>query len=76
MQAFAPKVLVIEEAGQVMEAHVLSTLFPSVEHVIAIGDPLQLRPNINTYGTYCHFRSLPQNCRWTTPAARSATALT
>lgn len=49
-QNFAPKVLVIEEAGQVLEAHVLATLFPTVQHVIAIGDPLQLRPNINRYG--------------------------
>ncbi|BEJ11584.1 hypothetical protein CspHIS471_0200440 [Cutaneotrichosporon sp. HIS471] len=50
MKGFAPKVLVIEEAGQVLEAHVLATLFPSVQHVIAIGDPLQLRPSVNVYG--------------------------
>lgn len=50
MQGFSPKILVIEEAGQVLEAHALATLFPSIEHVIAIGDPLQLRPNINCYG--------------------------
>jgi superfamily I DNA and/or RNA helicase len=49
-QSLAPKVLVIEEAGQVMEAHVLAVLFPSVEHIIAIGDPLQLRPSVNIYG--------------------------
>ncbi|RXK38429.1 hypothetical protein M231_04338 [Tremella mesenterica] len=49
LKGFAPKVLVIEEAGQVLEAHVLATLFPSIEHVIAIGDPLQLRPNVNCY---------------------------
>jgi superfamily I DNA and/or RNA helicase len=49
-QGFAPKILVIEEAGQVLEAHVLSTLFPSIQHVIAIGDPLQLRPTVNCYG--------------------------
>jgi hypothetical protein len=36
-----------------MEAHVLATLFPTVQHVIAIGDPLQLRPNIKRYGKSC-----------------------
>ncbi|CAK9783071.1 unnamed protein product [Cutaneotrichosporon oleaginosum] len=50
MKGFAPKVLVIEEAGQVLEAHVLAALFPSIQHVIAIGDPLQLRPSVNVYG--------------------------
>lgn len=49
LSGFSPKILVIEEAGQVLEAHVLSSLVPSIEHVIAIGDPLQLRPSVNTY---------------------------
>lgn len=35
-----------EEAGEVMEAHTLCSLFQSVEHAIFIGDPLQLRPQI------------------------------
>lgn len=52
-QGFNPKVLVVEEAGQVLEAHVLATLCPSIEHVIAIGDPLQLRPNLNCFGESC-----------------------
>ncbi|KAL1409923.1 hypothetical protein Q8F55_003922 [Vanrija albida] len=49
MRGFEPKVLVLEEAGQILESHVLSTLFPSVQHMIAIGDPLQLRPQCNRY---------------------------
>ena len=49
-KGFAPRVLIIEEAGQVLEAHVLATLFPSIQHVIAIGVPQQLRPNVNCYG--------------------------
>jgi superfamily I DNA and/or RNA helicase len=44
--------MLIEEAGQVLEAHVLGSLVPSVEHLILIGDPLQLRPTLNNYGTY------------------------
>lgn len=37
------EVVLCEEAGQVMEAHTICTLFQSVEHAIFIGDPLQLR---------------------------------
>ena len=35
--------LICEEAGEVMEAQFLCALFPSIEHCISIGDPLQLR---------------------------------
>ena len=41
------KIVICEEAGEVMEAQFLCTLFPSVEHCISIGDPLQLRPQVN-----------------------------
>lgn len=37
------KTVICEEAGEVMEAQTLCTLFPTVEHAISIGDPLQLR---------------------------------
>ncbi|KAL8841355.1 MAG: hypothetical protein Q9170_000986 [Blastenia crenularia] len=43
------KVLVMEEAGEVLEAHTLTALLPSVEHAILIGDHEQLRPQINNY---------------------------
>lgn len=43
------KVVICEEAGEVMEPHMLSTLLPSVEHFIQIGDHQQLRPQINNY---------------------------
>ena len=35
--------VICEEAGEVMEAQTICTLFPSVKHAIFIGDPLQLR---------------------------------
>ena len=41
--------MLVEEAGQVLEAHVLGSLVESVQHLIMIGDPLQLRPNLNNY---------------------------
>ncbi|KAG8998674.1 hypothetical protein FRB90_012253 [Tulasnella sp. 427] len=49
LQSVAPKVLIVEEAGQVLEAHILASLVPSIEHLILIGDPLQLRPTIENY---------------------------
>ncbi|KAG6373951.1 hypothetical protein JVT61DRAFT_6115 [Boletus reticuloceps] len=45
----SPKVLMVKEAGQVLEAHVLGSLVPSVQHLILIGDPLQLRPTLNNF---------------------------
>ncbi|KAJ5910118.1 hypothetical protein N7504_004761 [Penicillium tannophilum] len=44
------RVLICEEAGEVLEAHLLTSLLPSVEHVILIGDHQQLRPQIQNYG--------------------------
>ena len=35
--------------GEVLEAHTLTALLPSVEHAILIGDHEQLRPQINNY---------------------------
>lgn len=43
------KVVIMEEAGEVLEAHALTALLPSVEHAILIGDHEQLRPQINNY---------------------------
>ncbi|KAK0307764.1 hypothetical protein LTR82_015801 [Friedmanniomyces endolithicus] len=40
------KVLLCEEAGEVLEAHLLTALLPSIEHAILIGDHQQLRPHI------------------------------
>jgi AAA domain len=43
------KVVICEEAGEVMEPHILSAMLPNVEHFIQIGDHQQLRPQINNY---------------------------
>lgn len=47
------KVVMIEEAGEVLEAHTLTALLPSVEHAILIGDHEQLRPQINNFEFQC-----------------------
>jgi len=43
------KIVICEEAGEVMEPHMISALLPSVEHFIQIGDHQQLRPQINNF---------------------------
>lgn len=50
LQHINAKVVICEEAGEVLEAHMLSTLIPSVEHLIQIGDHQQLRPQISSFG--------------------------
>ncbi|KAF3763606.1 hypothetical protein M406DRAFT_260943 [Cryphonectria parasitica EP155] len=49
MRKVRAKVVICEEAGEVLEAHVLTALLPSVEQLILIGDHLQLRPQIQNY---------------------------
>ncbi|KAG9092170.1 hypothetical protein FS749_015949 [Ceratobasidium sp. UAMH 11750] len=49
LSGMQPKVMIVEEAGQVLESHILASLVQSVEQVIMIGDPLQLRPSVNSY---------------------------
>lgn len=44
-----PRVLIVEEAGECLESHVLVNLVASIEHLILIGDHLQLRPQIASY---------------------------
>lgn len=49
LQRVSSKVIVCEEAGEIMEPHMLSALLPTVEHCIQIGDHEQLRPTINNF---------------------------
>ncbi|KAK0530110.1 hypothetical protein OC835_004123, partial [Tilletia horrida] len=49
LKLIKPKVLLVEEAGQVLEAHILATLSQSIEHLILIGDHNQLRPQVTNY---------------------------
>ncbi|KAF7983780.1 hypothetical protein HWV62_18992 [Athelia sp. TMB] len=48
-ESIAPRIMLVEEAGQVLEAHVLGSLVQTIQHTILIGDPLQLRPTLNNY---------------------------
>jgi superfamily I DNA and/or RNA helicase len=48
ISAVAPKVIICEEAAEVVEPQILATLTPSTQHLILIGDHIQL-PQIQTY---------------------------
>ncbi|KAG0254458.1 hypothetical protein DFQ27_006824 [Actinomortierella ambigua] len=45
----SPKIIICEEAGEVLESHILAALSGSTQHLILIGDHLQLRPQVATY---------------------------
>ena len=44
-----PKIIVVEEAAEVLEAHIIANLSKKCEHLILIGDHKQLRPNPTVY---------------------------
>ncbi|CAI5953182.1 unnamed protein product [Closterium sp. NIES-65] len=47
--ALGPRVIIVEEAAEVLEAHILTSLTPQTQHIILIGDHLQLRPKVEVY---------------------------
>lgn len=49
LRRIGAKVIICEEAAEVMEAHIISALMPGVEHFIQIGDHRQLRPQIQNH---------------------------
>ena len=44
-----PSVVIVEEAGEILESHVLANIGKSCEQLIMIGDHKQLRPKIDNY---------------------------
>ncbi|RKP19365.1 hypothetical protein ROZALSC1DRAFT_22345 [Rozella allomycis CSF55] len=49
VEAFDANVLILEEAGEVLESHVVTSISKSCKQIIMIGDHKQLRPKINLY---------------------------
>lgn len=50
IQAASPGVLLVEEAGEILEAHIFTALGKNTQQLIMIGDHQQLRPKCNSYG--------------------------
>ena len=44
-----PGIIIVEEAGEILESHVLTALSENTKHIVLIGDHLQLRPKVNNY---------------------------
>lgn len=49
IETASPDVILVEEAGEILEAHVVAAMSASVKQLILIGDHKQLRPKINNY---------------------------
>lgn len=47
--AISPGIVLLEEAGEILESHVLTALGSHTKQLIMIGDHQQLRPKINSY---------------------------
>ncbi|XP_038052474.1 NFX1-type zinc finger-containing protein 1-like [Patiria miniata] len=49
LQRLGPRIVVVEEAAEVLEAHIITTLTEKCQHLILIGDHQQLKPNPTVY---------------------------
>lgn len=49
LRRIGAKILICEEAGEVLESSLLTALLPTIQHAILIGDHQQLRPHIQNY---------------------------
>ena len=49
VKRIAPLIVIVEEAAEVLEAHIITSLNQACQHVILIGDHQQLRPNPTNY---------------------------
>ncbi|UJR19289.1 hypothetical protein I4U23_022418 [Adineta vaga] len=56
LEKLKSKIVIVEEAAAIFEAHVITALNSKCEHLILIGDHVQLKPNPNVYhlGTKYH----------------------
>ena len=49
LRKLEPRIIIVEEAAEVLEAHIIASLSQHVEHLIMIGDHEQLRPSNAAY---------------------------
>ncbi|XP_047195262.1 NFX1-type zinc finger-containing protein 1 [Hippoglossus stenolepis] len=49
LQEVSPRLVIVEEAAQVLEAHTITTLSQGCQHLILIGDHQQLQPSVTVY---------------------------
>jgi len=49
LKELRPEIVIVEEAAEVLEAHILTALHPRTQHIVLIGDHQQLRPGTAVY---------------------------
>ncbi|KAK0188464.1 P-loop containing nucleoside triphosphate hydrolase protein [Armillaria mellea] len=49
IQSATPDVVLVEEAGEILESHIVTALGTAAKQLILIGDHKQLRPKVNNY---------------------------
>ncbi|KAL9085436.1 MAG: hypothetical protein Q9165_007586 [Trypethelium subeluteriae] len=49
LQNANPGVIIVEEAGEILESHILTAMTPETKQLVLIGDHQQLRPKVNNY---------------------------
>ena len=49
LQKAAPSIIIVEEAGEILESHTLTALSTNTKQLVLIGDHKQLRPKVNNY---------------------------
>ncbi|KAI0459614.1 P-loop containing nucleoside triphosphate hydrolase protein [Xylaria acuta] len=49
IQSAGPGIVIVEEAGEILESHILAAMGPTTKHLIQIGDHKQLRPKAKNY---------------------------
>lgn len=55
MQKIKPRITIVEEAAEVLESHIVTSLSAGCQHLILIGDHQQLRPNPTVFDLAQHY---------------------
>ncbi|CAF4522009.1 unnamed protein product [Rotaria sp. Silwood2] len=55
LKQIAPRICIVEEAAEVFESHIVTAIGERIDHLILIGDHVQLRPSPNVYTLAKHF---------------------
>uniref|UniRef100_A0A4W6EBA4 Zinc finger NFX1-type containing 1 n=1 Tax=Lates calcarifer TaxID=8187 RepID=A0A4W6EBA4_LATCA len=56
LQEVRPRLVIVEEAAEVLEAHTITTLSQACQHLILIGDHQQVRPSATVYELAKNFK--------------------
>ncbi|EPS44029.1 hypothetical protein H072_1969 [Dactylellina haptotyla CBS 200.50] len=49
LQKASPGIVLVEEAGEILESHILTAMTPDTKQLVLIGDHKQLRPKVNNH---------------------------